>query len=185
MTAPASAYARALKKLLPPGKIWSPTPGSVLSKLCLAIGDELSRVDARGEALIEESDPRTATETLSDWESMLGLPDEDVTEIPATVAQRRLAITQKIIRQGGQTPAYFESLALVCGWVVHVVDIPRPYPILRAGFRAGDRCFGLEWAHVFRIDVDFAAVDALSLEGMKRIIRRCAPAHTEIIWNFL
>lgn len=114
----AAEYAQQLKDLLPPGKVWNLEADSNISKTMLATGDELARVDARGVDLIEESDPRTADETIEDWESMLSLPDERVTVIAATLAERRIAVTQKYVAQGGQDVEFFTRLALACGYTL-------------------------------------------------------------------
>lgn len=181
----AESYARALKKLLPPGALWCLDAVSKLSSSFLAVGDELVRADARGTMLIEETDPRTATETLGDWETMLGLPDADVATIPATTAARRLAVTQKYVRQGGQNAAYYISLAHACGWTIYVGD-GYDQTVFRAGRgRCGDRLYGPSWSFVWRVDVDFAAPVALTNVELEAIIRRVAPAHTVVVFNYL
>lgn len=184
----AAAHARVLKKLLPPGKLWNLLPDSVLSKLFLAFGDELARVDVRGAALIEETDPRTATETLSDWEMMLGLPDADLVTIPASDAERRLAITQKFIRRGGQTPAYFLQLAAACGYT-GANTITEGYAATVARSWGNSHCNdvlrGGEWAHVWELNVAPPPGTALSHAELEAIIRRAAPAHTVVVFNYL
>jgi uncharacterized protein YmfQ (DUF2313 family) len=180
----ASAYARQLKALLPPGKLWNLAVDSVLSKVCLALGDEFARVDGRGADLIEESDPRTAYETLDDWERVLGLPDAAVTVIPTTPEARRLAITQKYIGVGGQSAAYYEQLAAACGYTVTVDDAFGSL-VLRSGFRSGARCYGTDWAFVWQVNVSPPAGDALTHEELEAIIRRVSPAHTTVIFVYL
>jgi hypothetical protein len=98
-----SPFARTLRQLLPPGVLWLFEADSILSKSILALSDEFARATGRALDLVEESDPRTATETLDEWERVLGLPDDTVTAVPTTTAGRRLAIVQKLIRQGGKT----------------------------------------------------------------------------------
>lgn len=181
----AAAYGRALKKLLPPGKVWRLTTDSVLSKLFHGFGDELARVEQRGRDWVEETDPRTATETLDDWERMLGLPDEDVLTIPATPGERRTAIVQKLLRTGGQSPAYFEGLALASGWLVYVIE-GYGGTVARCGTaRCGDPMNGTAWAFVWRVDVDSALPDALTSDELERVIQRVAPAHTVVFFNYL
>jgi hypothetical protein len=114
----AAAYLRQLRALLPPGKAFNYDPDSVVSKCLAAYADELARIDARGVQLIEESDPRTAEETIEQWEAMLSLPDEQVPVIPATLAERRIAVTQKYANRGGQNLDFFVRLAAACGYVV-------------------------------------------------------------------
>lgn len=181
----AAAYGRALLKLLPPGPLWRLTPDSVLSKLFHGLGDELARVEQRGKALVEETDPRTATETLAEWERMLGLPDEDILAIPATNAERRTAIIQKLLRTGGQSAAYYEGIALAAGWVVYVVD-GYGDTVARCGTaECGDPMNGTAWAFVWRVDVDYSVTGALSSAELERVLTRISPAHTIVFFNYL
>lgn len=81
----AQAYARAQKALLPPGRLWK-LIDSTLEAILLATGDELARVSVRANDLIIESDGRTTTELVTDFERELALPST------GTLAERRLRI---------------------------------------------------------------------------------------------
>lgn len=176
----AAAYARQLKALLPPGRLWSFEPGSWLSQLLLGIADELARVHARAEVLVREWDPRTADETLAEWERVLGLPEEGES-LAGSTAGRQQAATRKLIARGGQTAAYYVELAARLGFTVTVVETgahawrmdvqPGGYDLtatdFRAGSRAGDRLTGRS---------------AVELE---RVINRLKPAHTVLVFNYL
>lgn len=180
----ATSYAKQLKQLLPPGLVWFLESTAKLTKTLLGISDELVRVDDRGADLQEEADPRTATETLDDWERLLGLPDEDITTIPATDAARRLAITQKYISLGGQTPAYYIGLAAACGYTVTITD-PLAGDVLRSGFRSGDRCYGAGQAYTWLVTVTAPVGTALTHAELEAVIRRAAPAHTTVVFTYL
>ncbi len=69
----ADAYAAAQKKLLQQGRLWNLFLDSFLTKVFLASGDELARVSGRAFDLREESDPRTTTELITDFERLLAL----------------------------------------------------------------------------------------------------------------
>lgn len=112
------AYSQALKQLLPRGRLWNLEQDSEISNTLLAIGGELARVDARGMDLIKETDPRTATETIADWERILALPDDRVLAIPGTLAARRVAATAKFVAREGQSVAFFVRLAAACGYTL-------------------------------------------------------------------
>ncbi len=184
MALSAAAYARQLKQLLPRGKVWLLDAGSWISQTLLGVSDELARVDARAEDLIEEADPRTATETLEEWEDMLGLPDEDITAIPAADADRQVAITQKLIGVPDCTPAGFEALALTCGYVATVTDGYGTL-VLRSGFLCGARCYSEDWAHVFSLEVSPPAGAALTHAELEAVITRNAPSHTRVFFTYL
>ncbi len=132
MSLSTEAYARQLKQLLPRGLLWKLEPDSWLSKLLLAIADELARSDARGEDLVDEWDPRSALETLTDWERVLGITPA----LGATTIQRQTAITAAVVARGGSTPAYFISLAASLGFVATIDGpgtVPTPIPFVAAG----------------------------------------------------
>ncbi|MCP4448272.1 MAG: DUF2313 domain-containing protein [Myxococcales bacterium] len=74
ITLSAEAHARVMKKLLPPSRMWSPDPGSLLSLVFLAAGEELARVSGRSADIIEEADSSTTTELIEDFERELLLP---------------------------------------------------------------------------------------------------------------
>lgn len=179
-----SPESQVLKQLLPPGHVWNLEPDSLTSRLLAATADEFARVSRRANELIAETDPRTATETLPDWERVLGLPDEIVTEIPATVAGERLAITQKMIAQGGQTPAYFVSLAAACGYSVTISD-QYAAQLMRIGKRIGARLFAAPWAYAWTVNVSPATGPALTTAQLEAAIRKAAPAHTVVVFNYL
>jgi uncharacterized protein YmfQ (DUF2313 family) len=180
-----SPFARTLRQLLPPGVLWLFEADSILSKSILALSDEFARATGRALDLVEESDPRTATETLDEWERVLGLPDDTVTAVPTTTAGRRLAIVQKLIRQGGQNAAFYVALAAACGYSVTVHD-DYGATLFRAGHgRSGSRCYGPAWAYTWRLDVSAPAGTALTHAELEAIINRAKPAHTTVIYNYL
>lgn len=125
MSLDAAAYARQLKALLPRGPLWALDVTSELHKLMLGLAEELARVDARSDALVEELDPRTTTECIDDWERMLGLPD-DAFPAGASLAERRISATTKYASRGGATGAYFISVANRMGFVA-TYDEPAVY----------------------------------------------------------
>lgn len=185
MAVSAEALARGLKKLLPRGALWLFRADSVLSRMMLGIADELARVVARGVDLIDESDPRTATETLDEWETTVGLPDHCVEEIPGTDEERRLAITQKLIKRGGQTPALYIALAAACGYTVTIAE-NYGASIARCGVtECGSPMYGTQWAHVWSIEVEAPSGPALSHDELECIIDRAKPAHTFVFFVYL
>jgi uncharacterized protein YmfQ (DUF2313 family) len=179
-----TAYARQLRQLLPPGRLWNLEPGTHLSTLILGVAEELARVDARGLVLIEESDPRTATETLAEWERMLGLPDEDVLEVPSTTETRRQAIISKLLKLGGQSRAYYVTLAAACGYEAEIYDGYGAELFRVNRQRMGDRLLGPAWAHTWKVTVQPPTGSALTHAELERILRRVAPAHTVVIFEY-
>lgn len=106
----AAAYARMLRQLLPPGRLWRLDADSVLSKVLLGAADELERIDLRGQTLSWESDPRYATELLPDFEADLGLVAE------GSLDERRQRVVARLVaRQRVRPVDYQNALAPLLG----------------------------------------------------------------------
>jgi uncharacterized protein YmfQ (DUF2313 family) len=114
-------YLSQLQALMPRGLAWAITQTSKLSLLLRAWADEFARVDLRCEDLVNEVDPRTTIELLSDWERVAALPDPCVT-IDQTIAQRQAALESKLTMIGGQSRAYFIGIAEVMGYPGATID---------------------------------------------------------------
>ena len=116
----ADAYARMLKALLPPGKLWR-LVASVLAEFFLGCADELARVDARAADLINEADPTTATELLPEYERELELAPA------ATIEERRARIVALLVRRQRFRPVDFQTAlaALLAQDAADVVVIER------------------------------------------------------------
>lgn len=91
----AAAYARTMKALLPPGRLWRLAPDSFLSLVFMAAGDELARISGRAVDIVEEADSSTTTDLITDFERELVLPstgtdDERRARIVALEIRRQL-----------------------------------------------------------------------------------------------
>lgn len=194
-------HAQVLRQLLPRGAAWDFAPDGTFARLLEALAAEFARIDARTIELLDEADPRTALETLVDWERVAGLPDACAGE-PDNVRERQIALVQKLTSIAGQRPADFIDLAALIGFEI---DIEEHRP-LRVGFRAGDACKDEAWAFAWTVTVqpfDGAGRPVLSIAHFKVgdpvgtrvrgfgaldlecIIRRAAPAHTNVIFAYV
>ena len=182
-------YVQAVRKLLPRGAAWQTEPGTRLSGLLRGFAEELVRVGVRALTLIEESDPRTTVEMLADYERVYGLPDPCVGE-EQTTPQRRASLLQKITSVGGQTPAYYISVAAVLGFTVtitefsaHTVEHDVEHPI-----------YDIQWTFAWQVNaplntvghitVEDSVEDAISWFGNEQlecVLERIRPAHTVLI----
>ncbi len=117
----ADDYLRQLQALLPQGQAWPRDQEAVLTKLLAALAEELARVDRRGEDLLDEADPRTTSDLLTDWERVAGLPDTCLTA-GQTVEQRRAALVSKLTSLGGQSRQYFIDMAATLGYPGATID---------------------------------------------------------------
>ena len=100
-----------LAGLLPPGPIWRFDPASRLALFLLGAGTELARVHNKIASLVDEMDPRTTDDLLTDWERVAGLPEHCDPSPPSDVATRRQLLVAKLKAVGGQTPAYYKTIA--------------------------------------------------------------------------
>jgi uncharacterized protein YmfQ (DUF2313 family) len=173
------AYARQLKALLPPGSLWRLDPASTLSRALQAAAGELARIDERGENLLLEADPRTAEETLDDWESFLGLPEEGQT-LGTSIQQRQADITRKFIAQGGSTPAYFIALAAALGYTA-TIDYPAANTWRMNVTLSGESATLLEFRMGSRIGDRLGGRTVVELE---RVINKLKPAHTAVLFLY-
>jgi len=188
-------YWSQLKALMPRGIAWAITQTSKLSGLLLAWSDEFARVDLRCEDLVNEVDPRTTIELLSDWERVAGLPDPCVT-IDQTTAQRQAALESKLTMAGGQSRAYFIDIAETMGYPGATID---EYAPMTCNDNCDDSLYSendiFVWTMnlpfstggVFVMDCNSDCNDALQSWGDEALecrINKYKPAHTTALFAY-
>lgn len=119
-------YLAQLQALLPPGAAWRRDADSALTEFLNALAEELARIDQRVDVLLNESDPRTTYELLTDWERVAGLPDP-CTPAEASIEERRLSLVQRLTMLGGASRQYFIDLAASLGYPGATVTEFRPF----------------------------------------------------------
>lgn len=187
-------YVQLFKTLLPKGKAWNKESGSTLDKFLFGLAEELVRSDNQIAKLLSETDPRTSTELLPEWESAVGLPDE-CQEISESIGERRNDVFRKFSTAGGQSPQYFIDLAATFGYTVTIRNLLS----FRAGRgRAGDQIWGWDFRFYWEVYSDdvtpvffragqSVAGNPLRLyrnEILECVIRRAAPAHTHPVFAY-
>ncbi len=116
-------YAGALRDLLPDGPAWPRDPQSYLQKWCAGNGLIWGDVDASAAQLLTgESDPRVTIAMLPDWERNWGLPDPCLALPPQTVSTRQAALVNKMTLLGGQSIAFFTSVAASLGYAITITE---------------------------------------------------------------
>lgn len=162
------AYARVLKALLPPGRVWRTDPDGTVSKLFLAAGDELERVELRARDLLEEADPRTANELLPDYERVLGLPSD------GSLEERRARVAGHLLKRSRFRPVDFqEALAPILGQAtddVVVMENDRAFAVLVGDDREIFRFF------VYR---DPTLPGSYDVDAAQGLMDRMKPSHTQ------
>lgn len=163
----AEAYARMLAALLPPGRVWRRHVGSGIQRVLLGSADELARVEARGQDLLRESDPRTADELLPEFERELGLTAE------GTLAERRARVVALLVRRQRVRPVDFQqALAPLLGMDpedIVVIEQSRAFAISVGDDREIYR---------FYIYRDPAEPGTYDLDAAQDLVDRMAHSHT-------
>jgi len=108
-----NAHADLLKLLLPP--VAYDRTGKQLSDELAAEGAQLDRFAAMVQEILAETDPRTTSYLLADWERVYGLPDE-CSQPAETIIDRRLRLASKVAETGGISKTYFLQLATALGY---------------------------------------------------------------------
>lgn len=185
-------WAHVMRRLLPPGKLFDEmeTPpglreGPVLWRLFKGFGREVARLEQRILLALEEMDPRTATETLDDWERAHGLPDLRIPVLPATVAGRQAALAAKMAARGAQNEAAYSALITACGWTLIELRRINTRPVFRASSRVGDRCYGLAWACTVEFLVGGETVDSLSLANLTSVLQWTMQQHAYALVTYV
>jgi uncharacterized protein YmfQ (DUF2313 family) len=185
-------WAYVLKALLPEGRLFDEmeTPpaqgeGPVIWLLLKAFGKELERLELRIHVALAEMDPRTATETLDEWEKMYGLPDVRVPVLPSGTAQRRAVVVAKVISRGAQNAAAYELLINACGWELIELRKVWTFPWLDCESEHDGYVGGMEWALTVEFLVGGETLDSLPLADLTRVLQFTMQLHAYALVTYV
>lgn len=187
-------YSTMLHNLLPRGLAWPRQKDTTLTALLEALGVEFQRVDGRVQNMLEEAYPLTASELLTDWERLVGLPEE-CEGLAETIQRRREAVDNKLSTIGGQSPGYYISVAARLGYEITITEF-NPFRVGEDA--AGDPLYGEDWAYAWQVNApeesvkyfaagEGAAGEPLATWGnslLECVISRLKPAHTIVIFAY-
>jgi len=151
----ASDYKELLLQLLPPGLAYSREAGSTHVDLIDAFAQELARLDARGDAVIEESDPRTADEIFGEWLQLAGIPDS-CSALATTVEDERTQLLQKLSGIASQSRDAYQALAESLGYTARIAE----FSMFVAGSKAGEPLYDEAWQNAFSVVIAAGANQA-------------------------
>jgi uncharacterized protein YmfQ (DUF2313 family) len=171
-------YASVLRSLLPTGPAWTFEDDSDMYALLRAMSYAWLRVRNRGLDLIEEFDPRTTFELLSDWERVLDLPGT-IPTAPTTLAGRRAAVHAKLLGFGDPTASFFEDVAEGAGYDVIIKH--KDFDPFVPGSRVGDPLTQRDWAFFWRVITVPGSDDSL----LSWWIDLLTPLHTDSLVVYL
>ncbi len=122
-------YLQMLVALLPSGPLWArfTAPGTLAYRLLDSLSEEFARIDARARALVDECDPLTTVELLSDWEQFAGLPDACVAS-EQTSEQRHSALVSRLNGETIPTPTNIIAAANAAGYDIELTEY-RPHHV--------------------------------------------------------
>jgi uncharacterized protein YmfQ (DUF2313 family) len=142
-----------------------------------------------------EADPRSTYDLLEEFEQAYGLPDL-CGELELTVAGRRLSVVAKLAELGGQTPFYFEQIAVALGYPdAQVVEYlpttcedPCVYALAGAGWRNAWSIASNSPTRVTYLDCEGPCTEPFEnwslIEVLQCVINRLKPAHTVCYFDF-
>lgn len=166
-----ASYLEVLASLLPTGPAWLFGEDSTMKGLLEGMSYSYLRVKLRTLDLLEEFDPRTATELLDDWERLLGLPGDNPS--PATtIAERRAAIHAQLLGNGDPTPQLFLDICTAHGYDALLKHREwAPFTTLSACI---DALYSDEWRFYWAVITTPGDND----EGLEWQLRKLVPEHT-------
>lgn len=130
---------------MPIGRAWDQAKDHILFK---ALSYEFCRIEERAADLVDiEFDPLLTNELLTDWETMLGIPDE-CTPADQTIDERRVQVKQKLSTLGGMSAKFYIDLAKLLGFDIEVFN-PIPFTVGRQ--RVGDGLYNNSIRDVFEV----------------------------------
>lgn len=179
-----SPYGRMLRALFPPGRAFDLEIGSTISETTEALAVELQRVEDRGDDLMNEVDPRTADETLDDWDRTLGLPDVEVPVIPSDAPTHRVAITAKYTARGGQNYAFFAAVVAACGYTLASIEAFSGEQATCDG-TCDEVLYGVTYAYAFQLNINAPTGDHVDHATLEAIVRAKTHSHVVPIFNYL
>lgn len=143
-------YRDMMLALLPKGSAWPREPDSEWGKLFTGIAEEFARIDARNEQLLREMNPRSALETLEEWERDYALPGGCITQ-EQTLVERRNALVEKYQRIGIQSRSFFIEAAAQLGYTITITEYDANNPGPQSNYN-GIPLSGDDWNFVWQIN---------------------------------
>ena len=185
-----------LLAISPQGWAWNRDPAGPFGKALLPLAAELARVEASGEAMLAEVDPRAARNLLTDYERALG-PDPCMAA-PVSEADRRALAYRRWTARGGQSIAYFVALAAAQGIAITITE--HPLTLWGTGIWGPTHCAGTPEQFVWTVNLPFqrevrsvwgaarwgaASCGDVVPNGLECPFNQDKPAHTAIVFHYI
>ena len=190
-------YEHCIERLLPRGPIWNRTAGSLLDALIFSFGKELARADAKANSIINEADPRTSFDLLSEWFIDWGIPSACLSALAdPTLEEKWQELITKITCSRSLTAQYFKDVAETLGYECDIVT----YSAFTVFDTAEKALFGTEWNTAYAMGIKvktssankffnttWTADQPLAVWGdrlFECLMRSLIPAHVTAIFEY-
>lgn len=141
-------------------------------------GRHLDEIEDEASALVDEMFPDTASELISDWERLLGLPDP-CTGTPDTIADRQLLATAKWGEKRQLSLSYLVSVAELLGVTVTIEN----YAARRYGQAVlGGPYNGRKWSNTITVHASGLGTD--QRQQLECTFTRLRPANTFLNFDY-
>lgn len=184
-------YKAVLAALKPTGAAWPTHADASFAHFEGAKAEELTRIHNRAIDLLDEADPRSPRETLTEWENQVGR--DACFEKIAGDAARRAFVHARWIAKGGQSRGYFIGLARAIGYDIAIEEF--------TPFKCDDPCDGAIYhpdaVFVWRVHApaiaeywmtsDAPAASAIrewDTGALECLLRKLKPGHTALVFNY-
>lgn len=189
-----ATIARSLTAKLHPGWALSKRRG-VLDQILGGAAKIIADAEGQAERLMDEIDPRNASNLLIDFERVLG-PDRCGRDLVGlTVTERQQLAHQRWTSTGGQSIPYFVSVAAKLGVPIEIAEY---WPSKAGGLRCGDRLIADGEQFLFTVHLEGGTVTlfrtgasragdrlgTFTLSPVECELRRIKPAHTTIVFHY-
>lgn len=181
--------------LLPLGRAWARNRASDLAKVLRALASGIARIEATVGGLAAEINPATATDLLDDFERVLGPDPCGLDDTSGALSVRRLQAWRRWTAKGAQSPAYFIALAAIYGIAITITT----YRPVVCGDELGEQLLinspeqfvwtvqlALTWEReaICGDQVCGEYLGEIGLSPVECLIRRYAPAHTIVVFEY-
>ena len=187
-------FVAALQACMPRGRVWPKDQDAIQTQALSGLAIPFATHSARSSNLLIDAFPASAEELLPQWEATLGLPDPCAGEAP-TIQLRQAQVVARFTAKGGQSAAYFVSLAASLGYDITITQF--------APFRFGQNTFGsplygVAWAFAWQVNAPTFSLKKFEFgvdtfgepfaywnnNVLQCELQRYAPAHTYLLFNY-
>lgn len=178
---------------MPRGRVWPKDPTSTQWQALSGLTPSYAQLVARANFLLSDAFPVMPFELLPEWESSLGLPDPCAGTAP-TIQARQQQVNARFIAGGGQSVAFFVSIAAALGYVVTITQFTASH----FGQPFGNPFCNAAWTHVWQVNAPTFSVQhfTFGISGMGEFfssfantvlqceIQRLTPAQSTVIFSY-